>query len=276
MMPRPPISEQQYHDRVREFGKRLIDLGELDFDMLYAFLDIFDGNTLRRFATTFSGSHRLRDLLDTLPDKDLDNCLLLAKKGWFACATPARNILRVHTRGHFISPTSRVTHESTSANQIYLNDPICIEEGDWEVHMRQLVVLLQNYDRAPQSPAFFFPNLLPHYISLEGDVRQVSYVLIHLKLSNMEYSTFCLVQVIYPVLTVLNAVLHYRKYPCRLSVRSQASTRSKNLLSGTLYSNTPIGNSRVYVDHLIMLHANGSDRKGRPLVIHEEKVRGFM
>jgi hypothetical protein len=274
-MSRPPISTQQYH--AREFGKRLIELGESDYNMLHAFLDIFDGNTLRRFATTFSDSHRLKDLLDALPNKNIvDNCLLLTKKGWFACATSARDILRAHTRGHFISPTRRDTHESTSANQMYGHDPICIEEGGWEAHMRQLGILLQNYDRTARAPAFFFPNLLPHYVSLEGDVRQVSDVLIHLKLSNMKYSTFCLVQVIYPVVTILNAVLLYNKFPCRLSVRSQASTQSKNIPSSTLCSNTPIGNSRVYIDHLIMLHANNSDRQGSPLVIHEEKVRDIM
>jgi len=246
-MPRPPISEQQYHARVCEFGKRLIDLGELDFDMLNAFLNIFDGNTLRRFATTFSNSHRLRNLLDSLPNGVLvDNCLLLAKKGWFASAASAKDILHVHIQGHFVSPTNRniSTHESSAANQIYYNDPIRIEEGNWEVHMRQLIIVLQNYDSASQTPAFFFPKLFPHYISLEGDV-----------------STFCLVQVIYPVLTVLNAVLHHRKFPCRLSVRSQATTENS---------------ARIYIDHLIMFHANSSDRKGTALVIHEEKVYGSM
>jgi hypothetical protein len=54
------------------------------------------------------------------------------------------------------SSSKRDPHESTSANQRYGADPIRIEEGNWENHMRLLVNVVMDFDRAAHTPAFFF------------------------------------------------------------------------------------------------------------------------
>jgi hypothetical protein len=154
-------------------GQRLAAMGGLNYEMLEDFLTIFSHDDMvAEFTDLFRQSNLLERLLKAFSNRSqVNRLLILNQKGWFECAASAANILRADISGHSISPAQRQTQESTSTNQKYGQDPIHIEEGDWETHFKTLASLVGHYDRATRTPAFFFPPLLPQYVRLEGDVR---------------------------------------------------------------------------------------------------------
>ena len=154
------------HTRNLIIGQRMAGLANLDYGMLDDILDIFLDyqGMISDFAGLFAQSDRLGRLLKVFPTtSDVETVLALAEKGWFALASSAGRTLRSDISGYWISPSNRETHESTSSNQTFGADPIRIEEGEWETHFNLLVSLVQDYDGAAKTPAFFFPSI-PQYI----------------------------------------------------------------------------------------------------------------
>jgi hypothetical protein len=158
---------------LRKFGEELVNL----FGELWPapdILGIFDRETLRNFVTLFADPNRHKSLLATLTNNmDLDGCLVLAGNGWLAWTTSSKHILRTHISFSTSKRDPRLI-KHTALIQFALKK----ETGKTICNVYSLVWSRLTIGRL-NTPPFVFPEPLPHYISLEGDVRQVPNMLLY-------------------------------------------------------------------------------------------------
>ncbi|KAL0563071.1 hypothetical protein V5O48_019004, partial [Marasmius crinis-equi] len=197
-----------------------------------------EGTTLEELTKFFEHDFLLiKDLINEFPSSThLQN--------WLSKGCSVEALLTQDMPSYDIGPTMRLAHDSCATNARYNADPIGIDvdEEKLRTHISGLFLLIRVFDQM-EKPWFMRPTLEPHYMSLEGDV-----------------GTYCIVSVIRPVITMVNAILTWQNSRFRLSVRSQASK------SGRAF----------YVNHVIYLHGLQdhwqNDKRGMPIVLHKEKV----